>query len=30
MILILTDGLHDGHAEWVVNKLRDRGADPSV
>jgi|RhiMetdeSRZDD1v2_1073273.scaffolds.fasta_scaffold15171_10 MvdD-like protein with pre-ATP grasp domain/ribosomal protein S6-L-glutamate ligase RimK-like protein len=30
MILILTDGRHDGHAEWVVTKLRHRGADPVV
>ena len=30
MILILTDERHDGHAAWVVTKLRDRGADPVV
>jgi hypothetical protein len=30
MILILTDGQRDGHAPWVVEKLRDRGADPVV
>jgi hypothetical protein len=28
MILILTDGRQDQDAEFVVNRLRDRGADP--
>ena len=30
MILILNDERHDPDAEVVVNKLRDRGADPVV